>query len=265
VRAPVAAGAFYPSHADRLHTMVQALLAPAAREARKHRLEPGAPKAVIAPHAGYEYSGPVAASAYARVARGRGALERVVLIGPAHRSGWGAIVMSGANAFATPLGALPVDVEGWRAVRSCPWVVVDDAAHSMEHSLEVHLPFIQEVLGEVAVLPMLVGEVPAPAVADVLEAVWGGAETLVVASSDLSHYYRYATAALLDRETAAAIVACRPEGVGLDRACGVFAVRGLLEAARRHSLGAEVIDLRNSGDTVGDRDRVVGYGAFVFS
>jgi MEMO1 family protein len=265
LRAPIAAGTFYPSRADRLRALVQGLLAEADREVRACGLEVRAPKAVIAPHAGYQYSGPVAASAYVRVARGRGVLERVVLIGPAHRVALGAIAMSSAEAFATPFGALPVDVEGWRAVLSYPWVVVDDDAHAMEHSLEAHLPFVQEALGEVALLPMLVGEVPARLVADILAEVWGGPETLVVASSDLSHFYGYATATLLDRETAEAVVHCRPDGVGLDRACGVFAVRGLLEAARRHRLAGEMVDLRNSGDTVGGQDRVVGYGAFVFN
>jgi hypothetical protein len=143
--------------------------------------------------------------------------------------------------------------------------VVDDHAHAREHSLETHLPFIQEVLGEVAVLPLLVGQVPAALVADVLEAVWDGPETLVVVSTDLSHYHDHATASALDRGTAEAIVACRPEEVGLDRACGVFAVRGLLEAARRHHLEVAMVDLRTSGDTVGSRDSVVGYGAFVLT
>jgi AmmeMemoRadiSam system protein B len=207
----------------------------------------------------------VAASAYVRVALGRGTVERVVLIGPAHWLALDAVAASSAGTFATPLGELAVDMDGRRAVLSCPGVVVDDRAHAKEHSLEAHLPFIQEVLGEVAVLPLVVGRVPATVVADVLDAVWGGPQTLVVASTDLSHYHDHATATVLDRGTAEAIVACRPEQVGLDRACGAFAVRGLLEAAHRHRFEVDMVDLRTSGDTVGGRDRVVGYGAFVLN
>jgi hypothetical protein len=207
----------------------------------------------------------VAASAYVRVAPGRGTVQRVVLIGPSHWLALDAVAASNAGTFATPLGELAVDMDGRRAVLSCPGVVVDDRAHVKEHSLEAHLPFVQEVLGEVAVLPLVVGRVPATVVADVLDAVWGGPETLVVASTDLSHYHDHATATVLDRGTAEAIVACRPGQVGLDRACGAFAVRGLLEAAHRHRLEVDMVDLRTSGDTVGGRDRVVGYGAFVLN
>ncbi|HYA45524.1 MAG TPA: AmmeMemoRadiSam system protein B, partial [Acidimicrobiales bacterium] len=201
--------------------MVRDALSKARQEAADSSERPS-PKAVIAPHAGYMYSGPVAASAFVRVASGRGIVRRVVLIGPAHRVPLQALAVSSADAFATPLGELRVDFEGRKAALSWPQVVVDDLAHAGEHSLEVHLPFIQEVLGEVVLLPLLVGQVPAAEVANVLDAVWGGPETLVVASTDLSHYHDYATATALDRETAAAIVACRPADVGLDRACGVF-------------------------------------------
>jgi hypothetical protein len=245
--------------------MVRDALVLAARDVPGHWHGERAPKALIAPHAGYMYSGPVAASAYLQVAPGRGIIERVVVTGPAHWVALAAVAGSSARAFATPLGEVRVDVDGQQAALSCPGVVVDDHAHAREHSLETHLPFIQEVLGEVAVLPLLVGQVPAALVADVLEAVWDGPETLVVVSTDLSHYHDHATASALDRGTAEAIVACRPEEVGLDRACGVFAVRGLLEAARRHHLEVAMVDLRTSGDTVGSRDSVVGYGAFVLT
>lgn len=244
--------------------MVQGALSQATREVAAAPTG-RAPKGVIAPHAGYRYSGPVAASAYVRVARGRGSTKRVVLIGPAHWVELDALAVSSADVFVTPLGGLQVDIEGRQAALSCSSVIVDDLAHAREHSLEVHLPFIQEVLGEVVLLPLLVGQVPTDAVADVLDTIWGGPETLVVASTDLSHHHDYVTATVLDRDTAGAIVACRPAGVGLDRACGVFAVRGLLEAAQRHHLQVGMVDLRNSGDTAGGRDSVVGYGAFVLN
>jgi hypothetical protein len=242
--------------------MVHNALATAARDV-PDGVEERIPKAIIGPHAGYVYSGSVAASAYVRVVPGRRTIERVVLIGPAHRVALDSVAVSSVDAFATPLGELAVDTDGRQAVLSCPKVVIDDRAHTKEHSLEVHLPFIQEVLGDVAVLPLVVGRMPTTAVADVLEAVWGGPETLVVASTDLSHYLDYATATALDRETAEAIVACYPESVGLDRACGVYAVRGLLAAARQHRLEVEMVDLRNSGDAAGGRESVVGYGSFV--
>ncbi len=263
VRLPAVADVFYPASPDRLHGVIRDALAGATREAAGPGEGGRVPKAIIAPHAGYVYSGSVAASAYARLAPGRGTIERVVLLGPAHLVALDVVATSNADAFATPLGEVAVDVEGRKSALSCPRVVVDDRAHAREHSLEVHLPFIQVVLGGVLVLPLVVGEVPAAVVADVLDAVWGDAGTLVVASTDLSHYHDHATATALDQETAAAIVARRPGGVGFDRACGVFAVRGLLEAACRHHLEVEMVDLRTSGDTAGNRDRVVGYGAFV--
>ncbi|HMC52994.1 MAG TPA: AmmeMemoRadiSam system protein B, partial [Acidimicrobiales bacterium] len=159
----------------------------------------------------------------------------------------------------------PVDTQGRESVSRLPGVAVSDDAHAGEHSLEVHLPFIQVALGEVAVLPMAVGRMPAEEVADFLDAVWGGPETLVVSSSDLSHYHDQATAVALDRATADAIEACRPGDVGLDRACGAFAVRGLMVAARRRGMEVRTIDLRTSADTAGSPDRVVGYGSFAFT
>ncbi len=265
VRVPAVADVFYPADPGRLRAMVQDLLAGVAEKTPGDRSTRRTPKAVIAPHASYRYSGPVAASAYARVARGRGTFERVVVIGPAHCVPLNAVATSSADAFSTPLGELAVQVRARVAVLSCPGVVVNDQAHEKEHSLEVHLPFLQVIFGDVEVLPLVVGQVPTAVVADVLEAVWGGPETLVVASTDLSHYQDHTTATVLDRETADAIVSCRPDKVGLERACGVFAVRGLLEAARRHHLEVNLVDLRTSADTVGNRDRVVGYGAFVLT
>lgn len=263
IRPPAVAGLFYPDDPAMLRAGVDAALERVRRTGPRAADRPL--KAAIAPHAGYVYSGPVAASAYARVEAGREVIRRVVLAGPAHRVPLDAIATSGADAFASPLGELQVDDELRSLALSLPQVVVSDEAHAREHSLEVHLPFIQVALGEVTVLPILVGRMTAEAVAAALDAVFGGPETLVVVSTDLSHYADYDTASALDQATAAAIVACEPTLVGDDRACGVFAVRGMLACARRHDLSVELVDLRNSGDTAGPRDQVVGYGSFVLS
>lgn len=264
IRPPAVAGLFYPDDPAALREALNGALE-GARSAGPPRGPDRQLKAVIAPHAGYLYSGPVAASAYARVEAARQAIRRVVLAGPAHRVPLDTVALSGADAFASPLGELEVDDELRSLAIALPHVVVSDEAHAREHSLEVHLPFLQMALGEVTVLPILVGRVPAEAVADALDAVFGGPDTLVVVSTDLSHYADYDTASALDQATAAAIVACQPTLVGVDRACGVFAVRGLLACARRHDLSVELLDLRNSGDTAGPRDQVVGYGSFLLS
>jgi AmmeMemoRadiSam system protein B len=256
VRSAAVAGLFYPADAGELRSLIETAMAGVTRAG------PTPSKAVIAPHAGYAYSGPIAASAYAQLAPGRGLIKRVVLLGPPHRVPLTAVAVSGADAWATPLGQLEVDRPARDALLAHAEVIVDDAAHRAEHSLEVHLPFLQVVLGQVTVLPLVAGQVGAEAVARVLERVWGGPETAIVVSTDLSHYHDYDTAVRLDRATAAAIVARRPNEVGLDRACGVYAVRGALVAAERRGLDVRLVDLRTSGDTAGSRDRVVGYGAF---
>ncbi|HEX2275425.1 MAG TPA: AmmeMemoRadiSam system protein B [Acidimicrobiales bacterium] len=263
VREPAVAGTFYPSDPEILRATVERYLEDAAAAAGSASAPP--PKAVVAPHAGYVYSGPVAARAYARVVPLRGRVERVVLLGPAHRVPLTAIAAPGADALATPLGAVRVDTAARDRLVGAGSVVVSDQAHAGEHSLEVQLPFLQVALGEMAVLPLAVGRVPASAVADVLDAVWGGDETLIVVSSDLSHYHDHATATELDRHTAAAVVARQVEALEPEDACGVFPLRGLLAAARRHDLDVELLDLRTSGDTSGDADRVVGYGAFALA
>ena len=257
VRPPAVAGLFYPADPEELRATVERFLASA---------EPGAvAKAIVAPHAGYVYSGPVAASAYARVAPARGRISRVVLVGPAHRAPVRAVAASSADAFATPLGLVRVDVERRDALVDAGLVVVRDDAHAGEHSLEVHLPFLQAALGHITVLPLAVGQVDSRQVADVLEAVWGGDETLVVVSTDLSHYHDHRTAAELDRRTAAAVLAGRPDRLGPYDACGVVPLQGLLLAAERHDLHVELLDLRTSADTAGDPGRVVGYGAFALA
>ena len=223
-----------------------------------------APKALIAPHAGYLYSGPIAASAYAQLLPARDQIKRIVLFGPSHYVALDGLATSSAEAFATPLGIVPVDVEAVRQVRSLPQVREFDAAHAQEHSLEVQLPFLQCVLGDFTLVPLAVGEATPEDISQVLDALWDGPETRLVVSSDLSHYHDFQTAQRLDRATAKAIEALKPGGIGEERACGRMPIRGLLEAARRHGLRARTVDLRNSGDTAGPHDRVVGYGAFVF-
>ncbi len=259
VRPPAVAGMFYPGRADVLATTVDTDLAAASRSLPAVEAPP---KAIIAPHAGYVYSGPIAASAYVRLRSSAERIERVVLLGPAHRVPVRALGLSSADAWETPLGLVPVDTSANGRLAGLPGVEVTDRAHAPEHSLEVHLPFLQRVLGEGwSLVPIIVGGAPASVVADALDEVWGGDETLIVVSSDLSHYHRYEEAASLDRATAAAIVAGR--AVEPDQACGAHPVDGLLVAARRHGLSTRLVDLRSSGDTAGDRDRVVGYGSFV--
>jgi AmmeMemoRadiSam system protein B len=233
-------------------------------EVASRRME-ASPKALIVPHAGYIYSGPVAASAFALLRDMRSEIERVVLLGPSHRAPLTGLAATEADAFLTPLGAVSVDREALRDVLALPQVKIDESAHAMEHSLEVQLPFLQRVLGRFTLAPFAVGDATPEAVAEVLEMLWGSRETLIVVSSDLSHYHDYDTAQRLDAETTRAIEAGEFERLGPESACGRVPVRGLLLAAARHQLRCQTLDLRNSGDTSGPRSQVVGYGAYVFS
>ncbi len=260
IRSPAVAGLFYPDDAERLREEVRALLA-ARPEAPRARI----PKAIIVPHAGYVYSGAVAAAAYARVRPAVDRIERVVLMGPAHRVALRGLAVSGAQGFATPLGVVPIDRAGRERVLALPQVQILEEAHAQEHSLEVQLPFLQELLGAFSLLPLVAGDASAADVAGVLDAVWGGPETLIVISSDLSHYHAYAAAQRMDRHTSDAIEAMRPDRLDFESACGRVGIRGLLESARRRELRVETLDLRNSGDTAGPRDSVVGYGAYAFA
>jgi len=259
VRQPAVAGMFYPAAASELARDVGALLERAESAARGKPV----PKAIIAPHAGYVYSGAVAATAYARLAPARGVVTRVVLLGPVHRVPVRGLALPGAAALATPLGNIPVDADGVETLSTLPQISVSPAAHALEHSLEVHLPFLQTVLEKFSVVPLAVGEATADEIAQVLDALWGGAETLIVVSSDLSHYLGYGEAQASDRATAQAILDLRTD-ISHEQACGGTPVNGLMLAARRRSLTPQLLDLRNSGDTAGDRRRVVGYGAFAF-
>lgn len=258
-RPAAVAGAFYPGDPSMLALEVEECLRKAAPPAAGQR----PPKAIIAPHAGYIYSGPVAASAYARVAPLRGTISRVVLAGPAHRVPVRGAAVPRAGAFATPLGDVRLDEEALGRLRRLPFVETSDRAHALEHSLEVHLPFLQAVLGEFRLVPIVVGGATPGEMATLFAEVWGGDETLVVVSSDLSHFLPYGAARERDRGTADAILALLPR-LDPEDACGAAPVNGLLELARRRGLEVEVLDLRNSGDTAGGRSRVVGYGAFAF-
>jgi AmmeMemoRadiSam system protein B len=256
-RPPAVAGTFYPADPHILAADVDALLAEAAAD------DAGPPpKALIVPHAGYVYSGPVAASGYARIRRARSRIRRVVLLGPVHRVPVHGLALSGADAFATPLGPVPVDRAACALLRGLPQVVESPAAHRLEHSLEVHLPFLQRLLDDFTLVPLAVGDASPAQVAEVLDLLWGGEETLIVVSSDLSHYLPYADARAVDAQTADMIEALAAD-ISHAQACGGTPVNGLSLTARRRGLAIERVDLRNSGDTAGPRDRVVGYGAFV--
>jgi AmmeMemoRadiSam system protein B len=258
VRKAAVAGMFYPDDPAELRDMVADFLAQADAQGP-------APKALIAPHAGYVYSGPIAASAFARLRSARDVVRRVVLMGPSHRVPFHGMAVPTARFFATPLGTIPIDEDAVRNVLALPQVVTLDAAHAMEHSLEVHLPFLQVALDEFSLVPIVVGEADPDDIADVLDAVWGGPETLLVISSDLSHYYDYKTARRMDEATSKSIEALHPDEIQFEQACGRLPIKGLLTAAREHGLRAATVDLRNSGDTAGPRDQVVGYGAYVFT
>jgi AmmeMemoRadiSam system protein B len=261
VRHSAVAGTFYPNDRAELERSVAKYLADASVDA------PGtpAPKALIVPHAGFVYSGPVAASAYARIAHLRGIVTRVVLLGPSHRVPLRGLAASSADAFETPLGEVRLDRDAIDQILAFPQVHLFDAAHASEHSLEVQLPFLQYLLGDFCLVPLSVGDVEPEQVSEVIEALWGGAETQIVVSSDLSHYYPYETAQARDAATSRAIEALDEHGLDSESACGRSPARGLLLAARRHGLSARTVDLRNSGDTAGGKGEVVGYGSYVFS
>lgn len=258
VRPAAVAGSFYPGSSEPLAREVRRLLS-AAEAAPMAR----APKALIVPHAGYVYSGPVAAQAYARLQSVASRIERVVLLGPVHRVPIRGLALPRASAFATPLGEVALDVAGMQALAHLPQVRVSAEAHALEHSLEVQLPFLQTVLGPFKLLPLAVGDATTEEVAQVLETLWGGEETLIVISSDLSHYLPYAEARKVDGKTLQQILARRP-GLDHGQACGATPINGLLDVVARRGLEAELIELCNSGDTAGDRSRVVGYASVAF-
>ena len=259
LRPAAVAGMFYPAAPRELAGEVDDMLGHSAGDG----FAPGFPKALIVPHAGYVYSGGVAAEAYARLRPARGIVRRVVLLGPCHRVAVRGLALPDAAAFDTPLGRVPIDLEAIESLAGLPQVAVSSAAHAEEHALEVQLPFLQRVLGEFSLVPLAVGAATPSDVAEVVEKLWGGEETLIVISSDLSHYHAYDEARAIDRGTARAILDFSTD-IDHEQACGATPVAGMLLAAERHGLNAELLDLRNSGDTAGGRARVVGYGAFAF-
>jgi len=256
VRAPAVAGLFYAAVPDVLRDDVRGYLA----EIRE--IGPR-PKAIVVPHAGLVYSGPVAAAAYGRLRSDARAIRRVVLIGPSHRVAFRGVAVPSAGVFESPLGPVVIDAAARRELSGHPAVITSDRAHEFEHSLEVQLPFLQSVLGDFVLLPLVAGEATAGDVADILDHVWGDTATLIVVSTDLSHFHDYAEARAIDAATSGHIVALEP-CLGGAEACGCVGLNGFLVTARRHGLIARQLDVRNSGDTAGDRSRVVGYGAFAF-
>jgi len=257
IRPPAVAGMFYPGDAHSLAAEVDELLGSVAQAAPRL----GYPKVLVVPHAGYLYSGPVAARAYDELAAARGAVRRVVLLGPAHRVAVRGLAAPAAEAFATPLGRVPIDQQALDAVRNLPQVGTSDKAHAAEHSLEVQLPFLQTVLGEFSLVPFAVGMASLAEVAEVIERLWGGPETLIVISTDLSHYHPYAEARAIDGATIERIKAFATD-IDHEEACGATPLNGLLSLAKKKNLKLSLLAACNSGDTAGGKDQVVGYAAF---
>jgi MEMO1 family protein len=256
IRPAAVAGLFYPEGSEDLRAAVKTHLGGPRASSR-------VPKALIAPHAGYIYSGPVAGKAYASLGSGAGHLRRVILLGPSHRTWLSGLAIPSVGAFETPLGAVSLEQTSLADLLAMPDVVVSDEPHALEHSLEVQLPFIQYLAPKAEIVPIVAGHATPAEVDTVLDVLWGADETLIVVSSDLSHYNSYATAQTCDAATARAILDCR-EDLKSHQACGCVVINGLARAIRKRGLGPELLDLRNSGDTAGDKQRVVGYGAFGF-
>src|SRR5437764_6278800 len=257
VRAAAVAGMFYPADPRSLNAELDELLggivAPAPRL--------GFPKALVVPHAGYIYSGPVAAHAYDELAAARGTVRRVVLLGPVHRVPVRGLAVPTVDAFATPLGNIALDPAALAAARELPHVVASDLAHQQEHALEVQLPFLQRQLGEFTLAPFAVGDATVAEVAQVIERLWGGPETLIVLSTDLSHYHPYPRACEIDRATVSRIASFATD-LDHHEACGATPLNGFLAAAREHSLSIKLLAACNSGDTAGGKGQVVGYSSF---
>ena len=261
VRKAAVAGTFYPGKHQALEEEVGRMLAAASAQ---QALMAVVPKALIVPHAGYVYSGSTAAMAYATLTPAAQTIRRVVLLGPVHRVPVRGLAVPGVEAFSTPLGEIALDMDAIASLAHLPQVTVSAAAHAMEHSLEVQLPFLQAVLPHFKLLPLAVGDATAPEVAQVLSALWGGPETLILISSDLSHFLPYAEAQATDHVTMDHIL--RLDGpLTHTQACGATPINGLLLAARTHHLRAQLLAQCNSGDTAGDRQRVVGYAAVAFT
>lgn len=256
-RQPAVAGIFYPADGQTLKKDI------------KHYLERAdtdiniMPKAIVVPHAGYIYSAPVAASAFKQLIPFKDKINRVVLLGPSHRVAFTGLAIPESEIFNTPLGAIAIDQEMMQRLSGFPQIISSDQAHCDEHSLEVQLPFLQEILGDFTLIPLVVGDATKEEVAEVIKALWGDEHTLIVISTDLSHYHNYNEAQQLDNATSDAIVNLQPELIDYEDACGRNGLKGMLAVAKEKNLTVDMLDLRNSGDTAGDKSRVVGYGAYV--
>ncbi len=256
IRKAAVAGTFYPANPLQLHNTVSTML----EQAKTSEV---IPKALIVPHAGYIFSGPIAASAYCLLKNLKHSVSRVILLGPSHRVAFKGFACSRADQFMTPLGTIDVNTEAIKSIITLPDVEFIEQAHTYEHCLEVQLPFLQETLSHFTIVPIVTGDASPQMVCDVINKLWGGPETLVIISSDLSHYHQYDVAKSKDAVTSRQIENLEFETLHSDSACGKVAISGLLKFSRDHSLQVNNLDLRNSGDTAGDKNRVVGYGAYV--
>jgi AmmeMemoRadiSam system protein B len=257
IRNPAVAGMFYPADSKELENTIRNFLANA-------KADQPVPKAIIAPHAGYVYSGQTAAKAYACLAQATNSIKSVILLGPSHRYPFRGIAVPQADYFVTPLGQVKIDHEIIAKISHQLQITVSDEAHAQEHSLEVQLPFLQILLKNFSLVPLIVGMSDANQVAKVLELLWDGKETMIVVSSDLSHYHEYKTAQQMDKQAAQAILDLNPNALKEEHACGRTPIKGLLHVAAEKKLKVSLIDLCNSGDTAGPKNHVVGYGAFHF-
>ena len=256
-RPAAVANMFYPGDPGVLHDDIQSYIAEANPDT-------SIPKAIISPHAGYIYSGPTAAHAYAQLQQAKDIITRVVLLGPCHRVAIRGLAAPSVDFFETPLGIIPLDQVAIKQLLTLSQVQVSDLAHQLEHSLEVQLPFLQEILDDFSLIPLVVGDATAKEVSEVIEQLWGGNETLIVISSDLSHFHDYETARVIDSKTCDAIVSFDSKAINHESACGRNPVNGLLESAKKRNMKVTTLDICNSGDTAGTKDKVVGYGAWMF-
>lgn len=255
---PNVADKFYPADPSVLRQDILTMLTAASDKATLP-----IPKAIIAPHAGYIYSGLIAASAYACLTKAKKQIHRIVLLAPSHQYPVSGVAITDAKSYMTPLGQITIDQKSISAL-NLPYVQAVEEAFASEHAIEVHLPFLQLTLETFSLIPLLVGLATTAQVGKVLEKLWDGPETLIIISSDLSHYYPYDLAQFLDKKTAEAIIKLDPKDITPEQACGAVGIKGLLAIAAKKKLHASQIDLRNSADTAGPKDQVVGYGAFHF-
>ncbi len=259
IRSPAVAGSFYPGNTNDLNTSIQTYMDMSEIQAIATK-----PRALIVPHAGYIYSGPVAASAYTQLIPFAQQISRVILLGPSHRIPLLGIASSSADFFQTPMGKIPLDRTTIEQLNQLSFVQAYDDAHAQEHSLEVQLPFLQKILPEFTLVPLVIGQADDQQVSELIETLWQKEETLFLISSDLSHFLDYQRARECDQATNTAISELDPAKIHYEQACGRSAIAGMLLSAKKHHLNVQTLDLRNSGDTAGSKDRVVGYGAWAF-